>query len=50
MERTTAVLGRLTWQTADVTGVVAETQRAKTIAFNVPGWMGIARGSTLTFG
>ena len=43
MERTT-VLGRLTWQTADVTGVVAETQRAKTIAFDVPGWAGHRAG------
>ena len=43
MERTT-VLGRLTWQPADVIGVVAETQRAKTIAFDVPGWAGHRAG------
>ena len=43
MEGTT-VLGRLTWQPADVTGVVAETQRAKTIAFDVPGWAGHRAG------
>ena len=30
----TAVLGRLTWQPADVTGVAAETPRAKTLAFD----------------
>jgi ferredoxin-NADP reductase len=40
----TTVLGRLTWQPADVTGVAAETQRAKTIAFDVPGWAGHRAG------
>ena len=43
MEGTT-VLGRLTWQPADVTSVVAETPRAKTIAFDVPGWAGHRAG------
>ena len=46
MEGTT-VLGRLTWQPADVTGVVAETPRAKTIAFDVPGWAGHRAGQHL---
>jgi ferredoxin-NADP reductase len=36
----TAVLGRLTWQIADVVDVVTETPRVKTIAFDVPGWAG----------
>jgi ferredoxin-NADP reductase len=39
-----AVLGRLTWQVADVVDVVAETPRAKTIAFDVPGWRGHRAG------
>ena len=43
MERTT-VLGRLTWQLADVVGVVAETPDVKTIAFAVPGWPGHRAG------
>ncbi len=43
MERTT-VLGRLTWQLADVAGVVAETPDVKTIAFDVPGWPGHRAG------
>ena len=43
MERTT-VLGRLTWQLADVVGVVAETPDVKTIAFDVPGWPGHRAG------
>jgi ferredoxin-NADP reductase len=34
----------LTWQVADVTGVVAETPRVKTIAFDVPGWTGHRAG------
>jgi ferredoxin-NADP reductase len=34
----TAVLGRLTWQLAEVVDVAAETPRVKTIAFDVPGW------------
>jgi ferredoxin-NADP reductase len=40
----TAILGRLTWQVADVLEVVAETPRAKTIAFDVPGWRGHRAG------
>jgi ferredoxin-NADP reductase len=39
-----AVLGRLTWQVADVLNVVVETPRAKTIAFDVPGWRGHRAG------
>ena len=34
----TAVLGRLTWQLAEVVDVATETPRVKTIAFDVPGW------------
>jgi ferredoxin-NADP reductase len=36
----TAVLGRLTWQPAEVVGVVAETPRVRTIVFDVHGWPG----------
>jgi ferredoxin-NADP reductase len=36
----TAVLGRLTWQAADVVELVTETPRVKTIVFEVPGWAG----------
>jgi len=43
MEGTT-VLGRLTWQVANVVGVAAETPRVKTIAFDVPGWSGHRAG------
>ena len=43
MEGTT-VLGRLTWQAADVIGVAAETPGVKTIAFDVPGWPGHRAG------
>jgi ferredoxin-NADP reductase len=43
----TTVLGRLTWQVANVVGVVAETPRAKTIAFDVPGWAGHRAGQHL---
>jgi ferredoxin-NADP reductase len=39
-----AVLGRLTWQVADVLNVEVETPRAKTIAFDVPGWRGHRAG------
>ena len=35
----TAVLGRLTWLVAEVVDVVTETTRAKTLAFDVPGWL-----------
>jgi ferredoxin-NADP reductase len=35
-----AVLGRLTWQLADVVDVVPETARVKTLALDVSGWAG----------
>jgi ferredoxin-NADP reductase len=40
----TALLGRLTWQLADVVDLVVETPRVKTIAFDVPGWTGHRAG------
>jgi ferredoxin-NADP reductase len=40
----TTVLGRLTWQVANVVGVAAETPHVKTIAFDVPGWPGHRAG------
>jgi ferredoxin-NADP reductase len=40
----TALLGRLSWQLAEVVDVVAETPRVKTIAFDVPGWPGHRAG------
>jgi ferredoxin-NADP reductase len=40
----TAVLGRLTWQVAEVVDVVPETPRVKTIAFDVPEWQGHRAG------
>ena len=40
----TAVLGRLTWQAAEVVDVVVETPRVKTIAFDVPDWPGHRAG------
>ncbi len=40
----TTLLGRLTWQPAEVVGVVAETPRVKTIAFDVRGWPGHRAG------
>jgi ferredoxin-NADP reductase len=40
----TALLGRLTWQLADVVEIVAETPTVKTIAFDVPGWRGHRAG------
>jgi ferredoxin-NADP reductase len=39
-----ALLGRLTWQLAEVVGVVTETARVKTLAFDVPGWPGHRAG------
>jgi ferredoxin-NADP reductase len=39
-----AVLGRLTWQAAEVVDVVTETPRVKTLAFDVPGWPGHRAG------
>src|SRR2546427_1420034 len=40
----TALLGRLTWQLAELVEVVAETPRVKTIVFDVPGWPGHLAG------
>jgi ferredoxin-NADP reductase len=40
----TALLGRLTWQLAELLEVVAETPRVKTIVFDVPGWPGHRAG------
>ena len=40
----TALLGRLTWQLAELVDVVAETPRVKTIVFDVPGWPGHRAG------
>jgi ferredoxin-NADP reductase len=39
-----ALLGRLTWQAAEVVDVVTETPRVKTIGFGVPGWPGHRAG------
>ena len=39
-----AVLGRLTWQLAEVVEVIEETPRVKTIAFDVPAWAGHRAG------
>jgi ferredoxin-NADP reductase len=39
-----AVLGRLSWQAAEVVDVVEETPRVKTIRFEVPGWPGHRAG------
>ena len=43
----TAVLGRLTWLVAGVTGVVTETPRVRTILLDVPGWSGHLAGQHL---
>src|SRR6187397_3418467 len=40
----TALLGRLTWQLAELVEVVAETPRVTTIVFDVPGWPGHRAG------
>jgi ferredoxin-NADP reductase len=40
----TAVLGRLTWRVADLVDVMAETPRATTLVFDVPGWAGHRAG------
>src|SRR6476661_8086746 len=40
----TAVLGRLTWEAAEVVDVVVETRHVKTITFNVPDWPGHRAG------
>jgi ferredoxin-NADP reductase len=39
-----AVLGRLSWQVAEVADVVPETPRVKTVAFDVDGWPGHRAG------
>jgi ferredoxin-NADP reductase len=39
-----ALLGRLTWQLAEVVDVVTETPRVKTILFDVPRWSGHRAG------
>ncbi len=39
-----ALLGRLTWQPAEVVEVVTETARVRTLAFDVPGWPGHRAG------
>jgi ferredoxin-NADP reductase len=39
-----AVLGRLSWQVAEVVDVGTETPRVKTIAFDVPDWAGHRAG------
>jgi ferredoxin-NADP reductase len=40
----TAVLGRLTWQVADVVEIKTETPRVKTITFDVAAWAGHRAG------
>ncbi|HEY6397544.1 MAG TPA: ferredoxin reductase [Solirubrobacteraceae bacterium] len=40
----TALLGRLSWELAEVVGVSAETPGVKTITFEVPGWPGHRAG------
>ncbi len=40
----TALLGRLTWQLAEVVDTVEETAGVKTIIFDVPGWPGHRAG------
>ena len=40
----TAVLGRLSWQVAEVVDVVEETPRVKTVRFEIPGWAGHRAG------
>ncbi len=39
-----ALLGRLTWRSAEVVEIVTETPRVKTIAFDVPDWPGHRAG------
>jgi ferredoxin-NADP reductase len=43
----TAVLGRLTWLTADVSAVTAETSRVRTLSLDVPDWPGHRAGQHL---
>ena len=40
----TALLGRLNWLLAEVVEIIAETPRAKTLTFEVPGWPGHRAG------
>ena len=40
----TALLGRLTWQLAELAEVVVETSHVKTLVFDVPGWPGHRAG------
>src|SRR6266511_184708 len=40
----TALLGRLTWQLAELVEVVVETPHVKTLVFDVPGWPGHRAG------
>ena len=42
-----AVLGRLTWLTADVSAVTAETSRVRTLSLDVPDWPGHRAGQHL---
>src|SRR5262245_6663097 len=39
-----ALLGRLTWRVATVTGIVDETPRVRTLALEIPGWPGHVAG------
>ena len=39
-----ALLGRLSWQLADVVDLIAETARVKTLALDIPGWQGHRTG------
>jgi ferredoxin-NADP reductase len=43
----TAVLGRLTWQVAEVTGAVQETPRVRTLVLDAPRWPGHRAGQHL---
>jgi ferredoxin-NADP reductase len=42
-----ALLGRLTWQVAEVTGAVAETPTVRTLLLDVPAWPGHRAGQHL---
>ena len=46
----TAVRGRLTWQTVTVSAVTGETDRARTITLDAPGWAGHRAGQHLDVG
>ena len=43
----TAVLGRLTWLVAEVAATVTETERARTLVLDAPGWSGHRAGQHL---